>query len=188
MENPANYAFWSEEEKELWEKLAPLVIAALLAGASGGAELLQPEVAALINWDIFDDAAQRYLFDYRMSVLASINTTTMQRVLAAIATFDFSKGTPQQLSKLVSDILKNDARIEAIAITEVTRLFAKGSILIWAASGIIPEIEWVTSLDERVCPICAPLHGRKIKIWEEFLPGVPSPPVHPRCRCWVKPS
>jgi hypothetical protein len=46
------------------------------------------------------------------------------------------------------------------------------------------ESYWMTEEDERVCPICAPLHGLSIM----QLPTVElqdGPPAHPRCRCWL---
>jgi hypothetical protein len=40
------------------------------------------------------------------------------------------------------------------------------------------EIFW-TRYDERVCPVCGPLHG------QEFREGQgPHPPLHAHCRCW----
>ncbi|MDI3340857.1 MAG: hypothetical protein QJR03_10020 [Sphaerobacter sp.] len=38
--------------------------------------------------------------------------------------------------------------------------------------------EYRTVQDERVCPVCGPLHGRR------FVRGTgPQPPLHPGCRC-----
>lgn len=44
------------------------------------------------------------------------------------------------------------------------------------------KVMWVTSNDERTCPICRPLHGKK---WILFDEGMPTPPLdsHQRCRC-----
>lgn len=44
------------------------------------------------------------------------------------------------------------------------------------------KVMWVTSNDERTCPICKPLHGKK---WILFDEGMPMPGVHShqRCRC-----
>src|SRR5690606_37859685 len=38
--------------------------------------------------------------------------------------------------------------------------------------------EYRTAQDERVCPVCGPLHGAR------YIEGVgPQPPLHPGCRC-----
>ena len=50
-------------------------------------------------------------------------------------------------------------RAEAIAATETTRAFAEGTLLSYRQSGLVLATSWKTSVDERVCPICRPLHG-----------------------------
>ena len=50
---------------------------------------------------------------------------------------------------------------------------------------------WVTALDERVCPTCAPMDGQTVPFKESFmLPNMRLmvPPAHPRCRCLIVPS
>lgn len=45
---------------------------------------------------------------------------------------------------------------------------------------------WMTERDERVCPICGPLHKAEAKLTEQFSTKngeVWAPPLHPRCRC-----
>ena len=42
---------------------------------------------------------------------------------------------------------------------------------------------WYTALDERVCPICAPLHRTGKEVWGKMFPL--GPPAHPRGRCWL---
>jgi hypothetical protein len=44
------------------------------------------------------------------------------------------------------------------------------------------RLMWLTSQDERVCPICRPLHGTKYTLSE---PSMPIPPAHHRCRCRI---
>jgi hypothetical protein len=48
---------------------------------------------------------------------------------------------------------------------------------------------WITARDERVCPVCGPLHGRKVLVGEQFKTHVGdfwSPGLHPNCRCVVR--
>lgn len=42
---------------------------------------------------------------------------------------------------------------------------------------------WHTSRDQRVCPICRPLHGRPREEWQTVAPL--GPPAHVSCRCFV---
>lgn len=43
--------------------------------------------------------------------------------------------------------------------------------------------EWITRLDQRVCPRCAALDGNRYKLDEK----TPPIPIHPNCRCQLKP-
>ena len=49
--------------------------------------------------------------------------------------------------------------------------------------------EFSTSLDERVCPICGPMDGKRVEQGVPFtLPDgrqIMRPPVHPHCRCSI---
>ena len=58
-------------------------------------------------------------------------------------------------------------------------------IAAWRESGVVAGREWNTAVDELVCPICGPLHGKFAPYGEPFEGGYDSPPAHPRCRCWI---
>jgi hypothetical protein len=49
---------------------------------------------------------------------------------------------------------------------------------------------WLTAKDERTCPVCAPMHGKSVKVADQFeLPnGIKLwvPGVHPNCRCEIR--
>lgn len=51
----------------------------------------------------------------------------------------------------------------------------------------LPDLErrWDASLDLRVCPLCAGLHGAVTGIREPFPGGYTEAPAHPNCRCRV---
>jgi SPP1 gp7 family putative phage head morphogenesis protein len=42
-------------------------------------------------------------------------------------------------------------------------------------------------MDERVCPICSGLTGKRRKFGEPFSLGIAKPPAHVNCRCWTLP-
>ena len=51
------------------------------------------------------------------------------------------------------------------------------------------EKVWITAKDERVCPVCGPLHGQKVGIGEQFTTREGkfwTPGLHPNCRCMVR--
>ena len=95
-------------------------------------------------------------------------------------------------------------RAETIAITEVTTAITQAEIAarreaitaspenrvtpddpneppIIVRDGLVAI--WQTAEDERVCPVCGPLHDAREARWENKFPN--GPPAHPRCRCWL---
>lgn len=54
----------------------------------------------------------------------------------------------------------------------------------------VEVVEWLTTPDERACPICVPLHGQQIVLggaWNSNQVGVVElPPAHIQCRCDVR--
>jgi SPP1 gp7 family putative phage head morphogenesis protein len=77
------------------------------------------------------------------------------------------------------DSLYGPVRAEMIAVTETTRAAVQGQAALvdeLNKEGIVMVATFLTSEDETVCPICAPLNGKQVDE-SEF------PPLHPRCRC-----
>ncbi|KKN80776.1 hypothetical protein LCGC14_0325820 [marine sediment metagenome] len=76
-------------------------------------------------------------------------------------------------------------RTVMIAITEVTRAITVGELwvllLLMTEAGLVFGVFWYTEADERVCPVCAPLHATEREFWQQSIPE--GPPAHPRCRC-----
>lgn len=80
-----------------------------------------------------------------------------------------------------------------IARTEGVRAVAAGRDAFWNAAVTAGALDpkkhfkmWMTTPDERACPICLPLHRDIVPINGTF-PGVGShPPAHPACRCDVR--
>ena len=76
-------------------------------------------------------------------------------------------------------------RPDAIAVTETTASMSRGVSIyqaLIAAFTVNSMRVWNTRLDERVCPICGPLHGKRFPVWGEQFPL--GPPAHPFCRCY----
>jgi len=77
---------------------------------------------------------------------------------------------------------------EQIAVTELTRAEGHFSDALSARlneQGATNQIRWLTSEDEKVCPICAPLDGKLKKDggWITKAGMIERPPAHPNCRC-----
>lgn len=74
-------------------------------------------------------------------------------------------------------------RAVSIGVTETTRAASEAQKLFgdYLRGRGIPMVEvWETSQDERTCPVCSPLQGKKQGDgWTDY------PPAHPSCRCWI---
>jgi len=96
-------------------------------------------------------------------------------------------------------------RSERIARSEVIRASNFGAKEAYRQSGVVEELEWLTTDDEMTCEFCAPLNGEIIKLNENFFDrgdkyrgsegglmdidyeSVQHPPLHPNCRCTIIP-
>lgn len=62
--------------------------------------------------------------------------------------------------------------------------------LLWEMDGKLVTKTYFTQADERVCPVCGPLHGQEIPFRGLFLTSdgaaVNGPPIHPFCRCFLR--
>lgn len=79
--------------------------------------------------------------------------------------------------------LQTKGRAEMIAVTETANAYTQGSLVLYAETGMVSEIEW---LDADGCDICAPLNGTRVPLGESF-PGGVMVPAHPNCRCAIAP-
>lgn len=193
--DPRQYQFWADELGEMWDRLYPVALRILFAGAQGGAQALPPGMDALVDWDVFNQSAIDYLNRWGLSTLLDVNKTTQTQTIKAIDEWLKSGRSMRVLIARLEPIF-GAARAERIAVTEVTRMFAEGNILAWKSTGYITEKRWRTAMDERVCPICGPLENRVVSIegaWDVNIPRreireyLFSPPAHVNCRCWLQP-
>ncbi|MBD3320710.1 MAG: hypothetical protein GF350_06405 [Chitinivibrionales bacterium] len=167
MTNIPGDAFWSQEKKKLWDTISEILILLIHAGGESGYEQLPESIKMFMGWDYFNKEAIKFLRDYRLSWVDDISETTREQTIDAIADW-IEAGEPKQaldtkLAKIISP-----ERAQRIATTEVTRIFARGNKLAWKATRIVTAQKWQTAQDERVCPLCGPLHGKIVSIDESY--------------------
>lgn len=142
----------------------------------------------------FDQRARDWARNYNYNLINGINETSSAAVGRAISDWIQMPGaTNADLNNLIAPIF-GDARANAIAITEVTRAYAQADTIYqeyladMGVTGVVRE--WMTSEDEKVCPICGALDGKQIEIGEMFVDDdgneYDNPPAHPNCRCAVQ--
>jgi hypothetical protein len=92
--------------------------------------------------------------------------------------------------RYAAKLLRQRARV--IARTEIMAALNEGARESWRQAqrdGLLgPHAvkEWITTPDERLCPLCAPMDGVQVRLKEPFQTPegpVQGPPLHPQCRC-----
>jgi SPP1 gp7 family putative phage head morphogenesis protein len=81
-------------------------------------------------------------------------------------------------------------RLVAIARTETQRVANTVALATYGENlDVLSGVQWLATLDSRTCLVCAPLHNRVYRYDESgrLPPSFRSPPLHPRCRCFVAP-
>ena len=94
-----------------------------------------------------------------------------------------TNGTPPaQLKKDLMEVFNvSYHRADALVRTELTHIQTQAAKQRYTDYGI-KEVEIYVDEDERTCPICAKLEGKR------YLVNAPVPiPAHPRCRCCIVP-
>lgn len=94
---------------------------------------------------------------------------------------------PEELIERMS-LRLSSGHAEQIAVTELTRADAFYSEALSARlneQNVPTQIRWLTSEDEKVCPICNPLDHKLKKDggWQTKFGMITQPPAHPNCRC-----
>lgn len=166
-DNPLFPEFWDREQRLRYEALNDLVLDTMLAGMSNAVPLMPAALQPLISWEVVNEAALAWLRQYESDILNQIDIVTERQARQIIADWTRS-GQPL-------DVLKNEmapifgrTRAEAIASTEVTRIFAQGNLMVWQSTGVVGGKVWQTARDERVCPFCGPLHNQIVEIDADF--------------------
>lgn len=128
--------------------------------------------------------AERWANRHALRMAQGLNKTTRQLAKQRIAVWFRSGQDRQALADSLSEIISPAWRADMIAQTEITRAYGEATRIVGKRTEGVKGLRWYTRLDERVCPICLPLHGVKQSKDGSFN-GFRSPPAHPRCRCQI---
>ncbi len=173
--------FYKTEDDTFGAFLVPYVNDWAAFGVSQAATTL---TAAQLGVDAQVNAkAAEWANRYGLDLAKGLNKTTASLVRVRLKSF-IAEGKPaSELASSLSKVIAPDWRAELIAQTEVTKAMAQGAIEVARDTPAIKSLVWLTLRDERVCPICGPLHQVSRKIEARYPGGYDAPPAHPRCRC-----
>lgn len=160
-----------------------------------------------------DPYVQRESFKQTVEALVKLNvnsyTNTTINLLEKEIAIGIAEGeTFQKIAERVEDVfsLGDDYRAYAIAQDTVFGTSNEAIREAYKQSGVVQSLKWYTAQDERVCPECAPLHGKEVAVDEIFIDEgeeiqrndgktrvndwrpIYSAPLHSRCRCFTLPE
>lgn len=170
-------------------KLEEALLAALLLSLIGAATTSALQRAGALGVELSIDAlnreASRWASTYSYNLVRGINETTRQAISSAVQMYAQTPGmSVDDVARLLQPTF-GEARSRMIATTEITRAYSQAAQITQdelQRQGLATQQRWITWRDDRVCPICAPLHNRLD--WQaEFAYG---PPAHVSCRCWLE--
>lgn len=169
-----------ERDNRIWALLLLALVGAATASTMQRAAALGVELSI----DAVNRAASQWASSYSFSQVRGINETTARAISDAVSAYTRNPAmTVDDVAKLLEPTF-GPARARMIATTEVTRAYSQAATITQeqlAGQGVQTVTQWVTWRDDRVCPICAPLHNR-FDYQAEFPYG---PPAHVSCRCWL---
>lgn len=138
-----------------------------------------------------------------------INETRASLHQVIIDSINAGDGIPQ-LEKKIRALYANMSKARAIRIARTEMIWAQneGAEQSYIQSGVVEFKEWWTAHDERVCPYCAEMHGKRFRLGVNYfslgesltvmVAGKPQtmrfnyedirhPPLHCHCRCCLIP-
>jgi len=166
---------------ELQAALVAALVVVLTQAALSRADEVQDEFQMFVDETELEAAIADWAQEEAESMAAGMVDTTRN-------IYDRAAEAPssEQAQQLI-DQATNENRSDLVAITGITIALSAGLFLlngIYRSQHNVEMVEvWFTQDDERVCPICGPLHGTTPRTWRARFPG--GPPAHPRCRCFT---
>jgi SPP1 gp7 family putative phage head morphogenesis protein len=140
-----------------------------------------------------------YLKNRSLDMAKLSDETTRERLAGVLEEGRKNLLTPQETATLIADRFKtiNPNRAALIARNELANAANAVGYEVFKRNGVT-EVRWVTVMDDRVCPICSPLHNQVVGIDNNFT-GKQStdlgtkivfegerPPAHVNCRCYLE--
>lgn len=168
-------------------------------------------VAAQSDFDIQDPEVALFIENWSKKISDDVVGETEKQLRATLTQGIDNKETIEELTARVEETLGLTAQSRAykIARTESSRVAKFSDIAAWEQSGVVSGKVWYTALDDRVCPICAPMHEKELPlkgVWYKDGSKIPAGenkdgtkrtieaygdidghPIHASCRCSLLP-
>lgn len=145
-------------------------------------------------FDVTNPASVAWVKAHAADTIKGINDATREAIKDLIEEAFTEQFDVDDLTKEISSLLGDKGRAEVIARTETMRASNEGQTQAWDQAldeGLLTgteQKEWITTPDDRLCPVCEPLDGVTVALDDRFdVDGdeIDSPPAHPNCRCTI---
>jgi len=172
---PNDPRVWDEAKGKFFDEVGGQTDDLLLEGAAQAERLGLAIDFELVNQQVLD-----YAGTFKNEWWTRLAGTTQNGMRRAIQT-NIATGAPLRSLERSLEPLFGKTRAQVIASTETTRMYAEGNKIAYKSAGV-GEVEFQTVRDSLVDSDCEKLHGKKFPI-----DSAPTPPIHPRCRCFLAP-
>lgn len=181
------------------DSVEEILFAALVAGAKGANKNLQKrELRAArgysFSFDKTNPRATSWAKQHAGKLVKQVAQTTRERIRELVESAFESQFDVDDLAREIRGIIRDRDRALTIARTETMTAANQGQLQLWDQAkqkGLLTGKEgkeWITTPDDRLCPVCSPMNGEVVAMHKYFDVGgskVDAPPAHPNCRCVV---
>lgn len=162
------------------QALLPVIDDLLFNGAIEALDLLPISV----DFDLVNSAALAQAQSIAAALATKLNNTSQVQAAKIVSDWIAIGGTMTALKQRLQRVYPKQ-RANAIAVTNVTQIYAQANQATWRASGVVQSMQWHTVRDKHVCKICEAKNNTIIPLHADIKQ---LPPAHVNCRCWLVPN
>lgn len=162
------------------------------------------ELALDVTFEAYNERVDRWIRTKSLSMLGHINDTTRKKLADQLGTAILNNETLNEQVARIREVFveRRAGQAMTIARTETSAAFNYASVEAWEQTGIVEEMEWLTSGDEHVRDAHADIDGDVAPVGGKFTmqaddgtlhqAGYPGDPALPaelaiNCRCTLAP-
>jgi len=141
-----------------------------------------------MQFDATNPNVVKWARKHAAELIDDISETSKKRIQLAISELHDDGDWDLALDRIMASVGDED-RANLIARHESMLAASEGQRQGWDQAvdeGLLTGDEkrvWIATGDEKVCPICEELDGKRADLDGEYEPGVEGPPAHVMCRC-----
>jgi HK97 family phage portal protein len=195
---------FKEQVGIMFDFVKPLFVDLVETEAEETADLIATEV------NVDEESFQELADEAAVLLSQSYNETTSKKIISKVNEGIEQGEDFEGIADRVDEVYQVADRQRAVttARTETVRLGNASARQTYEESGFVETLKWYTAVDDRVCEFCRPLHNTIVDIDESFFGSdveeiegdeggkLPlnyeetkdHPPLHPRCRCYIRPD